>query len=99
VRRPRPTGHPGVRPTFQWDEHNEDKLLETHDVSAHEAEQCFANPNTRRRQGEDLLMLGVTDDGRMLLAVYAQKPQGLVRVYSARDMTTAERRVYREKTR
>lgn len=86
-------------PEFEWDEHNEDKLLERHNVSALEAEQCFGNPNTRRRAGEDLLLLGVTDGGRMLFLVYQQKPNGVVRVYSAREMTDRERRTYRRNAR
>lgn len=85
----------GGAPEFQWDEHNEDKLLDRHNVSALEAEQCFANPNTRRREGDALLLLGVTDVGRMLFLVYEQKPKGVVRVYSAREMTEKERRAYR----
>jgi uncharacterized DUF497 family protein len=88
-----------VRPQFEWDEHNEDKLLERHGVTAEEAEQCFANPNTRRRQGNDLLMLGSTDGGRMLLLVYEQKANGVVRVYSARAMTPNEKRTYRDRAR
>jgi uncharacterized DUF497 family protein len=86
-------------PEFEWDEHNEEKLLERHNVSALEAEQCFANPNTRRRHGNDLLLLGVTDGGRMLFLVYEQKPSGVVRVYSAREMTDRERRTYRQNAR
>lgn len=86
-------------PEFEWDEHNEEKLLERHNVSALEAEQCFANPHTRRRHGDDLLMLGITDDGRMLFLVYEQKPGGVVRVYSARDMTDKEKRTYRQHAR
>lgn len=82
-------------PEFEWDENNEDKLLARHDVSAAEAEECFANPNVRRRAGDDLLLLGVTDGGRMLLLVYEQKAGGIVRVYSARRMTDGERRTYR----
>jgi uncharacterized DUF497 family protein len=82
-------------PEFEWDENNEDKLLERHKVSALEAEQCFANPNTKRRHGDDLLLLGVTDGGRMLFLVYEQKANGVVRVYSAREMTQNERRTYR----
>lgn len=82
-------------PEFEWDENNEEKLLVRHNVSALEAEQCFANPQTKRGQGEDLLMLGVTDGGRMLFLVYEQKPTGVVRVYSAREMTENERRTYR----
>lgn len=91
-------GHPGSRPEFEWDEHNEDKLLERHGVSAAEAEQCFANRHTSRRHRDALVMLGRTDAGRMLLLIYEQKPGGVVRVYSAREMTEAERRTHRRST-
>jgi uncharacterized DUF497 family protein len=86
-------------PEFEWDENNEEKLLRVHDVSAAEAEQCFANPHTKRRHGDALLLLGITDHGRMLFLVYEQKPSGLVRVYSAREMTDNERRTYRRLAR
>ena len=86
-------------PQFDWDEHNEDKLLDRHGVSAWEAEQCFGNPNTRRRTGDDLVMLGKTDDGRMLLLIYEQKANGAVRVFSAREMTEKERHIYRRNAR
>jgi uncharacterized DUF497 family protein len=86
-------------PEFEWDEGNEDKLLLHHNVSAWEAEQCFANPHTRRRVGDDLLILGATNSGRMLFMLYEQKPTGLVRVYSAREMTKGERRLYRRDVR
>lgn len=46
-----------------------------------------------------MLMLGVTDGGRMLLLVYEQKPTGVVRVYSAREMTDKERGTYRRLVR
>jgi uncharacterized DUF497 family protein len=84
---------------FEWDENNEDKLLRNHNVSALEVEQCFANRHTKRRAGDALLMLGVTDSGRMLFLVYEQKPNGVVRVYSAREMSDKERRTYRRHTR
>jgi uncharacterized DUF497 family protein len=86
-------------PEFEWDENNEDKLLHNHQVSAAEAEQCFANPHTRRRVGDDMLMLGTTGGGRMLLLVYQQKANGVVRVYSAREQTDKERRTYRRHAR
>ena len=86
-------------PEFDWDEGNEEKLLVRHNVSALEAEQCFANPHTNRRFKEDLLMLGVTNSGRMLFLVYEQKSNGLVRIYSAREMIGRERRTYRQYAR
>lgn len=88
-----------MRPEFEWDEHNEDKLLRSHNVSAWEAEQCFANAHSKRRHGDALLLLGVTDGGRMLFVVYEQKRGGVVRVYSAREMTDRERRTYRRHAR
>jgi uncharacterized DUF497 family protein len=35
----------------------------------------------------------------MLFLVYEQKPEGIVRVYSARDMTDKEKRTYRQHAR
>jgi uncharacterized DUF497 family protein len=91
--------HRGHRlPEFEWDEWNEDKLLERHGVSAWEIQLCFANPHTKRRSGDAMLILGMTDDGRMLFLVYEQKPTS-VRVYSAREMTEKERRTYRRYAR
>lgn len=84
---------------FEWSEDNEVKLLLRHNVSAAEAEQCFANRSTRRRKGDDYLLLGQTHAGRMLFIVYQQKQGGVVRVYSAREMTPAERRAYRRSKR
>ena len=82
-------------PEFEWDEDNEEKLLDRHGVSAGEVEECFGNAHSRRRVGDVYLMLGVTDSGRMLLLVYRQGRGGLVRVFSVRDMTDSERRTYR----
>jgi len=81
-------------PEFEWDEDNEEKLLDRHGVTATEAEDCFGNANDRRRVGDVYLLLGVTDSGRMLFLVYQQKSGGVVRVFSARDMTDSERQTY-----
>lgn len=86
-------------PEFDWDEDNEQKLLDRHNVTALEAEQCFANPHTKRRSGEAIVMLAKTDDDRMLLVVYEAKERGVVRVYSARNMTDKERSTYRRLVR
>lgn len=85
-------------PEFEWDEWNEEKLLRRHGVSAWEAEQCFENPHTKRRSGSAMLMLGITDSGRMLFLAYEQKARS-VRVYSTREMTHNERRTYRRLAR
>jgi uncharacterized DUF497 family protein len=82
-------------PEFDWDEGNEEKLLLSHNVSSLEAEQCFSNPHTRRAKGDAYLLLGRTDGDRLLFLVYEQKQNGVVRIYSARDMTEKERRAFR----
>jgi len=88
------------QPTFEWDDGNEEKLLVRHNVSAFEAEQCFANSHTIRKAEDDAyLLLGVTDGGRMLFLVYQQKASGVVRVYSGREMTQKERGAYRRQMR
>src|SRR5712691_3254992 len=93
-------GHGRPRPRFEWDEANEQKLLERHDVSALEAEQCFENRHSTRRAGKDVyVLLGRTDNDRLLLLVYQQKRGGVVRVYSGRDMREKERRAYRRQVR
>jgi uncharacterized DUF497 family protein len=89
-----------AQPEFNWEGGNEEKLLMRHNVSALEAEQCFANPHTRRTAAKgDYLLFGKTDGGRLVLLVYQQKPRGVVRVYSARKMNTKERRLYRREAR
>lgn len=88
------------RPRFEWDRANEEKLLLRHSVSVLEAEACFANPHTTRRAGRDVyVLLGRTDNDRMLLLVYQQKRGGSVRIYSGREMTEKERRAYRRQVR
>jgi uncharacterized DUF497 family protein len=85
------------RPEFEWNEANEERLLDLHNVSVSEAEQCFANLHDARRKGADLVLLGTTESGRWLHIVYEQKPDGVVRVYHARDMNDSEKRIYRRR--
>lgn len=73
--------------------------MESHDVTAAEAEACFSNPHTKKRSGDVYLLLGKTDDGRMLFLVYLLGSNGLVRVISGREMEPEERRAYRRNGR
>ncbi len=88
-----------MRPEFDWNEANEEKLLLRHDVTAEEAEQCFDHPRSIRRKGGVYLMLGRTDGDRFLFLVFERTGTGAIRVFSARDMTDGERRTYRQKCR
>lgn len=83
---------------FEWDEFNELKLLERHNVTRDEAEECFYNRHRIKKAGANIYYLyGQTDEGRYLFLVYEIRETGLLRVYSAREMTKEERGKFRHK--
>jgi len=83
---------------FEWDEHNEPKLLERHTVTRAEAEECFYNRHRIKKAGPNIYYLyGQTDEGRYLFLVYELKEGYVIRPYSARDMTRDERSKLRHK--
>ena len=91
---------------FGWDEGNERKSLEKHNVIQSEAEQVFfSSPlfvleDVRHSQTESRFQaLGKTEAGRLLHVTFTTREKGKrIRVISARDMHRKERRVYEEKS-
>lgn len=82
---------------FWWDDDNIEHIA-NHGVEPFEAEEVIVNKAQIRRTGEGkYLAYGQTDSGRFLLVVFAPKSNSRVRVITARDMTTAERRRYRNR--
>ena len=85
---------------FDWDDGNAGKNRERHRVSDGECEQIFFNqplvamPDHTHSNAEDrILVLGKTVAGRKLFVVCTLRGD-LIRVISARDVTTREREVY-----
>jgi uncharacterized DUF497 family protein len=85
---------------FDWDEGNTTKSWTKHRVTDDECEEIFFNEpllvfyDTEHSQKEDrYYLLGRTDVGRKLMVVFTTRGR-LIRVISARDMTSAERRRY-----
>ncbi len=85
---------------FEWDEGNSEKNWTRHRVTRAECEQAFFNQplvvaeDEQHSQEEPrYYALGQTDAGRRLFVVFTIRGD-LVRVISARDMSTRERRVY-----
>lgn len=85
---------------FEWDRGNIDKNLMKHNVESWECEQIFFNKPlvvlgdpkhslTEKR----LAAFGKTDSGRPLVVVFTQRGS-LIRVISARDMNSRERKFY-----
>ena len=86
---------------FEWDDGNQGKNWEKHEVTDAECEEIFfndpliagADPAHSKRERR-YYALGRTDTGRALFVAFAIRKQ-LIRVISARDMTRAELRKYR----
>ena len=85
---------------FDWDDGNQGKNWEKHDVTDGECEQIFfndplvvgANPKHSKRERR-YHALGRTDLNRALFVSFTIRMK-FIRVISARDMTKAERRKY-----
>lgn len=86
---------------FDWDNENSDKIWRRHTVSPFECEQVFFNqpvvvaPDEAHSHSEPrFYILGRTDAARLLFLVFTAR-KNLVRIISARDMSRAEREVYK----
>ena len=87
---------------FQWDRGNSNKNLLKHNVQNWECEQMFFNkPLLVLEDPEHSLAekrwagFGKTDSGRLLVLIFTKRGN-LVRVISARDMNSRERKFYEE---
>ena len=90
---------------FDWDEGNQRKSHEKHDVSQGETEQVFfGNPlliveDVRHSEMEDRFhALGKTEADRLLHITFTVRA-AKIRVISARDMHRKERKIYEEKSK
>lgn len=87
---------------FDWDEGNEEKNWEKHQVKKTEAEQVFFNsPLVCSEAGsvvneQRFLVLGKTNSGRHLTIIFTIRKGKSIRVISARDMSRKERSIYGE---
>jgi len=87
--------------SFDWDEHNAQKLWDRHKVMPTEAEEVFfqrpiivrgdiRHPEREKRY----YLLGQTGSGRLLFAAFTVR-QRSIRIISARDMNRRGTEVYR----
>ncbi|MEK7592471.1 MAG: BrnT family toxin [Patescibacteria group bacterium] len=92
--------------SFEWDEGNAEKNIISHQVTKSEAEQIFRSVpviyfEDLKHSGQEkrYMVWGQTDTGRRLTVIFTMR-KTYVRVISARDMHTKERRKYEtEKTK
>lgn len=90
---------PDVR-EIRWTDKSEDHIA-AHNVMPDEVEQVlYARPRLVLKGAEGTeYAFGTTDEGRYLLVVLAESIDGRAYVVTARDMTNAERQVFRRKGR
>ena len=82
-----------------------EKLAAKHAVSQREIREVFNRGGTKFRfvenghqENEDVYAaMGRTEPGRFLIVFFVRKPEDKALVFSARDMTNAERRRYEKK--
>ena len=83
--------------TFEWDERNIEHVGR-HGLVPDEVEEVFAGSYKTWRSREGLyLAYGKTFAGRYTVAVYRRFPGRRIRVFTARDMTGKERRLFGRK--
>ena len=85
---------------FDWDSGNVDKNWEKHQVAFWEAEEVFfhepllVRTDLEHSKSEPrYLALGQSDSGRLLFISFTLR-RALIRIISARDMTSREVRIY-----
>ncbi len=87
---------------FDWNQANSAKIIEKHDVLPSEAEQVFMNhpliiveDEGHSRQENRWAALGFTSGGRLLFVSFTLRENNtLIRIISARDMTSKEQHIY-----
>ena len=84
---------------FWWDEQNIEHIA-NHGVEPYEAEEVIDDdPFITKVGGDKYVAYGQSDGGRYLLVVFAPKSEQRLRVITARDMTNAEKKQFRQRKR
>ena len=87
---------------FEWDSHKAEANLRRHGVSFEEAQTVFTDPLSitladpdHSEDEERFIDIGMSDNRRVLVVVYTERGQR-IRLISARQATSAERKQYEE---
>lgn len=86
--------------TFEWDAQKAKSNLRKHGVKFAEAVTVFSDPLALviadTVHEERTVLIGLSAQGRLLLTVYAEVSMDVVRIISARRVTSHERKRYEE---
>ncbi len=85
---------------FEWDPVKAVSNRRKHGVSFEEAAECFEDPFAlvldEARSPDRLILIGASRRRRLVFAVYVERDAAVIRIISARRVTTGERRHYEE---
>jgi uncharacterized DUF497 family protein len=85
---------------FTWDPKKAASNLKKHGVSFLEAASVFADPLAAMLEDaldpERAILVGQSEKGRILLAVFIEQSEDTIRIISARRATSHERKRYEE---
>lgn len=88
---------------FEWDDHKASSNLTKHGVSFEEASTVFDNPlavifDDEAHSANELreLIIGHSAQGRILLIVFTERAERIIRIISARQATKREQHDYEE---
>jgi len=85
---------------FEWDEGNALHLQLGHGVTPEEAEEVFANkPFFRKTKRGHYAVFGPTFEGRYLTIVFELKPMGIARPFTGWDMSRAEIKYFKKRSK
>jgi uncharacterized DUF497 family protein len=91
---------------FEWDDQKAASNDTKHGVSFDEASTVFANPlaaifNDEAHSDNEMreVIIGHSAKGRLLIVVFTERAEGVVRIISARQATKRERHDYEENIR
>ena len=86
---------------FEWDPEKAKRNVRKHGVSFEDAAAAFGDPlsltifDPDHSDEEDrFILVGGTNDGRLVVVVHVERGGGVIRIISARLATKAERKTY-----
>ena len=85
---------------FEWNPSKAASNKRKHGVSFEEAAECFKDPLAMilddPRHPERFILIGASQQQRLIFTLYVERDAALIRIISARRATARERRKYEE---
>ena len=91
---------------FEWDKIKSKANLQKHGISFEEAKSVFYNPLSKIFDDEfhsltekREIIIGYSDQGKLIIVIFTERKQNMIRIISARYATKNEKKDYEENLR